>query len=115
VNLFASAKVVNVLKHLLGAPFEPLILRLTGTARLFCSRRRSIREQTERAIHRLRVRKNIRELRLDQHQVGAGGCPSVVLSTDSTFQFGQVILRSETAIVLLRWFISHIVSAHLVL
>src|SRR5207249_9601842 len=83
-------------------PLESPVPDFASTGAFFCSRGRSIREQTERAIHRLRVRKNICELRLDQHQVGADTGLPVVLSTNSTLQFGKVIFRSEVAIILLR-------------
>jgi hypothetical protein len=52
----------------------------------------------ESPIHRLRVREDVRQFRLDQHEVGPGICLMVVLTADSTLEVREVILQPQIVI-----------------
>jgi hypothetical protein len=74
------------------------LLRLNGrampTAGWDCRCLRRIRQEPQRTVHRFRIAKHLHKFRIDQHEVGSGGCLPVVLAAYAPFQLGEVVLRA---------------------
>ena len=59
------------------------------------NRLRGVDQEAQCSVDRLRVRENIREFGLDQHEVGAGSSLAAVLAPNPAFQLREVVFRSQ--------------------
>ena len=59
---------------------------------------RCFNQESQRAIHRLRIAKHLCQIRLDQHQVGSGDCLPVVLAANASLELRKLVLRTQIVI-----------------
>jgi len=65
------------------------------TGRCTCCRRCCIHQQSGCPVHRLRVREDVRQFTVNQHEVGPRSCLTVVLTANSSLEVREVILRPQ--------------------